>query len=622
MKQPLNQYPLNNIPPLFLIALSLIFCTLLYWPGLNGPLLLDDMANLSSLFKTNISLSEAFSSIFSKSGPLGRPVSMLSFIFNAVSSQDIFYWKLTSFVIHLSCAVLIYKLVRQITQQLLLEETASDRKFFAVTIAIIWLIHPLHISTVFYVVQRMTLLATFFSLASMLSYIIARQQPKNSLFYQFLAWLVFFPLAVLSKETAFLIPAFILLLELFIVNKTINNKVFTAIFTAIIVLSIAFFVYKTQWILNGYRLRDFSFSERILTQPRVISSYIGMILLPVQKSMGFMHDGFSLSSTLFKPFSTFTSILFIACLIFIAFFVRKKSPLISFGILFYFTGHILESSIFALEIMFEHRNHLPSLGLIIAGTEAINLALQSKQAKFLFFSLIFILYSFITWQRAQTWSNINELFFYMERVHPESERLASALANQAMNAGLYPLARTRLKNFNSLGSKIQVNYIKCLENKNLADQHLLLTINKSSIVNNYVTMGLIDLANLGLDKQCGFSDNLYLKLLDDVFKNALISNNNRQMLMMYKAHFLWQQDNKEQAINTLKQNFILNKKNPTPLFLACEWAIDSNFKNEIEETCQKALTVSRKIPIKFDELALNIEHKLNKYKMTQKNNLP
>jgi hypothetical protein len=54
--------------------------------------------------------------------------------------------------------------------------------------------------------------------------------------------------------------------------------------------------------------------------------------------------------------------LIIAGLIGYSFWVAKKKPVLSFFILWYFGNLVIESSVFALEMVYEHRLYLPSVG--------------------------------------------------------------------------------------------------------------------------------------------------------------------------------------------------------------------------------------------------------------------
>jgi hypothetical protein len=82
--------------------------------------------------------------------------------------------------------------------------------------------------------------------------------------------------------------------------------------------------------------------------------------------MGLYHDDFTLSHSLFDPPTTAAALLWHAILICLAIAVHRKKPLVSFGIGWFYVSHILESTIWPLELVFEHRNYLAIFGLVLA----------------------------------------------------------------------------------------------------------------------------------------------------------------------------------------------------------------------------------------------------------------
>ncbi len=67
-----------------LVAL-LALTALIYWPGLKGPFLLDDIANIGQIDVNEFSWDGVYYQItHNASGALGRPVSMLSLVFTRV----------------------------------------------------------------------------------------------------------------------------------------------------------------------------------------------------------------------------------------------------------------------------------------------------------------------------------------------------------------------------------------------------------------------------------------------------------------------------------------------------------------------------------------------------------
>ena len=603
-------HPLQRLTPHLTLFLAILVCIGAYWTGLRGPLLLDDISNLGNIFAPTFGADDILINLFSNSGILGRPVSMLSFIINGLLGHDLFYWKLANLLIHLCCGILIFLLIAR-----LFRLTNSGSKLMAAIIAAAWLLHPIQVSTVLYTVQRMTELSALFVFAAMLTYTIARERQRAGLTtwpLQIATWFLLFPLAILSKENALLLPAFILLLEVFLLKPDF----FTNRRLTIAILPILFFVLtalltKGDWIFDRYEARGFTLQERLYTESRIIIVYLGMLLIPAQRRMGFAHDGFTISHGLIDPWTTLTSILIITILIVTSFLLRKKHPLIGLGIIFFFVGHSMESTILPLELMYEHRNYLPSFGIILATATTLNTIVKRRTIIGLFSVASFSLLIYTTHIRADTWSSTQSLYYYMEMVHPESERLAAIKATQYANAKQYALAHKRLENFNSLGAHLHNLNIECLKNGRLHHEQLDTGLAQYTLADNYAIMQLVDLANLGLDSKCVFSPESFLYLTNQVTTSMKSTRSNRQIVLMYRAHYLWNTNREEEALDTLHKTFTINQKNPTPLFLACEWMLDINDQEKADNTCKTALNVADNTMFgKYDDLANKVRARL------------
>lgn len=588
---------------LIIVAISAVICIAVYWDGLYGPLLLDDISNIGNILEPDFGVKDILPNLFSDSGVLKRPVSMFSFILNGLSGAELFHWKLTNLAIHLLSGLLLFALGTRLTRA-----AGISNSFIPAIAASAWILHPLQVSTVLYTVQRMTELAALFSIAAMLAYTIARERQKagrRSWPIQALAWLLFFPLGLFSKENVLLFPAFIFLMEVFIFSRErIDNRQLLKIIMILAGLFSIAIVIKGDWLFNTYAAREFTLTERLLTESRVIIAYIGMLLIPAQNRMGFAHDDVILSHGLLDPWTTLPSIFIILALIATAFLVRRNYPLIGFGILFFFVGHSMESTIVPLELMYEHRNYLPSFGILLAATSAISIIASNRRLTTVFTLILFSLLTFITYNRTQTWASTETLYFYMEMVHPKSERLATIKAAQYANASNYEQARSRLDGFSSLGATLQRLSIDCAEKQKLDESQLSIELGSTSQANNYAIMQMIDLANQGIDNECDFSSKAFLSLLDEVIALPTISGNNRQIILVYKAHYLKKTDHQKKAIDTLHEAFSINGRNPTPLFLACEWLLDENRQKEATAFCNKAFAIANSAPFgKYDELA-------------------
>jgi len=166
-----------------ILALGTLAVTLVYGPGLAGGFFLDDLQQL--IYNAHFQdLTFNFQSIkravfTSESGPLGRPVAMASFVANALTTgMQPFYFKLGNLLIHLLNGLLVFLIARRVFARI--DRATSpvatlQPQQLAALVAVAWLLHPIHVSTVLYVVQRMTLLASLFSFAAIFCYLQGRE---------------------------------------------------------------------------------------------------------------------------------------------------------------------------------------------------------------------------------------------------------------------------------------------------------------------------------------------------------------------------------------------------------------------------------------------------------------
>ena len=68
---------------------------------------------------------------------------------------------------------------------------------------------------------------------------------------------------------------------------------------------------------------------------------------------------------LWSPSTTALSLLAWVGAVAVALLLRKRYPLLVFALLFYLVAHSMESTILPLEMVFEHRNYLPSVGVCL-----------------------------------------------------------------------------------------------------------------------------------------------------------------------------------------------------------------------------------------------------------------
>lgn len=425
----------------FVSAFLLAVGYLAFQAGFGGGFLFDDEANIernANIAIESLAYDELSAAAWSGiSGPLKRPISMISFAVNYhFNGLDPYYFKVTNFFIHalnaLGLAVLAWLLFRSPAVNL----DRNARMWICTAVAAVWFLHPLNLTPVLYVVQRMTSLATLFACGGVICYVVGRLRQTNG--HRGWPWiLIGVPcltvLAMLSKETGALVPLFCFVVELTLFGGAAldrRGRLLASVFFAISigVPALFFFGYLAThpgWLESLYSGRDFSLIERLLTQPRVVMWYLRMILVPNISEMGLLLDDIAISHSLLDPVTTLPSIVATIALIVLAFAARKSLPLLSFGILWFFCGHVLESTVWPLELAYEHRNYLPSFGPIIAVFYYLLRSatrLTPVHARKIAAAAIIGLLAVSTHSRAQTWRSPAYLALAEVIHHPASPR--------------------------------------------------------------------------------------------------------------------------------------------------------------------------------------------------------
>ena len=374
-----NVTKIPNLVYRFCIAAGLSsLLAAVYWRGLSGGFFFDDAVNIletAELQLKRISI-EALQAVWQsgKAGPLGRPVSLLSFAANYYfSGFNPYYFKLTNLAIHGLNAFLVYFLTRLLARAAYPASGVQRIRAVAAIVALLWAIHPIQITSVLYVVQRMTSLASLFMLLALIFHVWARQREqlgRAEILSFAAAWGVFLPLALLSKETGIVFLLYLAAYEAVLHRNYLGRyDRFGSWYLGLSVAAgAACLVYVSTpagaW-LRAYDSRPFTLGQRLLTESRVIWDYLDLIVLPALHDFGLYHDDYVVSTGLFAPRSTFFALAGLLLLAALSWAGRIRWPLVSFAILWFLLGHVLESSILPLELMHEHRNYLPSLGVFI-----------------------------------------------------------------------------------------------------------------------------------------------------------------------------------------------------------------------------------------------------------------
>jgi hypothetical protein len=154
-------------------------------------------------------------------------------------------------------------------------------------------------------------------------------------------------------------------------------------------------------------------SDYLFTQFRVILTYIRLLFLPINQSVDY---DYTLSHGFFEPavigaFSALTLLLVLGIVL-----LRKSRSgradlrLIAFGLFWFFLTLSIESSILPIiDLIFEHRVYLPSVGAIAAVTTAgVGVAWRRNHGRYqapvcIVFLLLAVLLAGVAWKRNLVW---------------------------------------------------------------------------------------------------------------------------------------------------------------------------------------------------------------------------
>lgn len=445
---------MSSLRSSLILSLSLVLLAAIaavYWPGLHGGFLFDDYPNILTnprvqaeslswpALKTAAQAYEA--------GAYGRPMATISFALNyLIDGKDPWGYKVAGLLVHLGNALLVFWLLRRLLSlpRVWGETSVTSRTPAAFTIALLWAIHPLQVSSVLYVVQRMETLSLTFVLLALIAYLRGRVAQRDGA--RGWPWLALSALlagvGMLSKETAVLFPTFTLALELTLLRfdaQSMRTRRF--LHAAYAIGSFAALTFFIFWLVprylsaDAYALRDFTPYERLLSQLRILPMYLGQMLLPLPGSLTFYYDDFSKSTGWLTPASTLMGSLFLLALLAAAWRFRQRMPLVALGILWFFAAHLLTSNVFALELVFEHRNYFALLGVLLALADLIHRIPMPNghTLKYAVVGVVVLGFGLLAGLRSATWGDPLILAMDLVAKNAGSARASNDLGEQFMH---------------------------------------------------------------------------------------------------------------------------------------------------------------------------------------------
>lgn len=361
---------------LFSVSALLVVLVVVYANTFDAGWHFDDFANIhnrDALHLIRLDLEEIERTFYDARGHLYRPVVCLTFALNYLAGGlEVFGYHLVNLSVHVLAAVALYLFLFNLFAHTRLKNAYGPVAFgLALVSALLWAINPIQTQAVTYIVQRMASMAGLFSISCMYFFLKGRlaSSPGRRMAH-FTAMVLCGLLAFGSKENTAVLPVVLLMLEVLLIRRPRGRDLWKYALVLLLLLLVPLGlavlmkggeVLQLQQHVTAYEGgRDYDLGQRLLSQPRAILFYVSLLLYPMPDRLSLIHD-FSPSTGLLEPVTTLPAFLILSGAAVLALALARRHPLASFCALFFLMNHAIEGSFLPLELVFEHRNYLPSM---------------------------------------------------------------------------------------------------------------------------------------------------------------------------------------------------------------------------------------------------------------------
>jgi Flp pilus assembly protein TadD len=408
-----SKYPWTK-PVLF--GLLLVLPVLIaYSNSLDVPFYYDDRARIlenEDIHMDRLSLDQLRAAAFGEKSAASRPVGNISFALNhLVHGLDVAGYRIVNIIIHAVNGLLLFAFLLHTLQLSSVDQARSHPRLVALFGALIWVLNPLDVQSVTYIVQRLNSLAVLFFLLAFMAYLKARESSCRTRAALWLLAALSWLLSLGCKQITITLPLVVLLYEWFFYRDMewawLRRQWKTGVVLLIILLLLTAVFLGTDPISRLTSLRAFadgrfSYTERLLTQPRVVLTYLSLVLFPYPARLKLVND-FPLSTSVVSPWTTLPSMAVIIALLFTAALIARRRRFIAFAVFWFFANLVVESTVIPLDIYYEHRTYLPSMlfwAAILAVVARWRYGGRAIVAAGVTFTIVFGAW---TWQRNALW---------------------------------------------------------------------------------------------------------------------------------------------------------------------------------------------------------------------------
>jgi tetratricopeptide (TPR) repeat protein len=351
-----------------------------------------------------------------------RPIVTMSYLANArLGGLNPSSFHLVNILIHCLNALILWRLLAALfVAGKIPERVAAQRDLFVHAIPLLFLLSPIQTESVAYVSSRTELLAALFFLLGLWGFVVYRER---------LPWaataivLICLALSVLSKQDKLVLPVIVLVMDYLILSgcdwrglrkswPLYGTLAAGVAVGAVLVIGPILFVQSA-----GFRL---DWQTYLFTQFRMYFRYLGQLLWPFHLNL----DPDIAPSHSLLEHGSWIALLLLAAMAAAILRWHRKSPMIAFGALVFFTALAPTTSFFPLlDFAAERRLYLPCIGFFIAVLGGLSY-LRPSQRSVLRVSLAVILaiYGVGTFQRSRVWADDLRLWQDTVAKSPEKAR--------------------------------------------------------------------------------------------------------------------------------------------------------------------------------------------------------
>lgn len=439
IKENTNNYLLTVLLSILLICLATWG---VYYSSLYVPFYLDDVGSITNNPKFE---GADVTSLFHDYGLryLGYVGLWLNYEY---AKLDVFSYHVVNVTIHMLTGIAVFFLTLKLTQLSKVVESSKHQLVLACIVALLFICHPLQSQGVTYIVQRLASQTALFYIASLASYLYCRTAlSKQAQFLFALMSCAFAVCAVLTKQNAFTLPLVILMTE-WVVFDSIKRKQTLGIASLTllgVILASVFLGGVTQLLSTLDSLTretgEITRLEYFLAQQPILWEYIAKVFWPWPLQLEYDLTIHSFPSWLVGISALGHLLLLTGAIVF-----RRKLAIISWGVMFYYIAHLVESSVIPIrDIVFEHRTYLPNIGIFISVSFFVYLAFRdwanrsrvTKSIATLTPIAVLISLALLTISRNQQWQNPEVFFAHDLSMAPSQPRAIHNYAEYKLKTG-------------------------------------------------------------------------------------------------------------------------------------------------------------------------------------------